>query len=106
MTFQVILAPLSYEEHVKNPTPSSLVLIYTFCKALFVAAFLRTLHMSNAPSSSVVISSIATAAYALFFLVEAAEKRSLLKAELKVRLLTDTYLYLLSGSPRLTFDER
>lgn len=27
MTFQVILAPLSYEEHVKNPTPSSLVLL-------------------------------------------------------------------------------
>lgn len=73
-------------------SPSSLILCYTFCKSIFVAATLRTFHLADGVSADVVaIASLTTAGFALSFIAELVEKRSLLDPALKVYLSLSPY---------------
>ncbi|KAF8312074.1 P-loop containing nucleoside triphosphate hydrolase protein [Clavulina sp. PMI_390] len=110
---------LSYLEHSQSPTPSTLILIHSFLKSLFIGALLRTFHLTtNIGNGLLSTTAITAAAYGSHFLVELVEKRRLFREEVKLEytgesslsfLSRSTFLWLLSimwrgRTSRLTFE--
>ncbi|KAF8312113.1 P-loop containing nucleoside triphosphate hydrolase protein [Clavulina sp. PMI_390] len=78
------LAALSYLEHSKSPTPSTLILIYSFLKSLFVGAVLRSFRLiPNISTGLLVAAALSVASYGTLFLAELVEKRSLFREDIK-----------------------
>lgn len=85
LTFGVlVLCLLSYAEHTRSVRPSFILNTYLFCSLLFDIARCRTLWLRQASVLSLVISivtSVAVGVKLLVLVVEAFEKRSILKSE-------------------------
>ncbi|KAF8312075.1 P-loop containing nucleoside triphosphate hydrolase protein [Clavulina sp. PMI_390] len=78
------LAVLSYLEHFNSPTPSTIILIYSFLNSVFIGAVLRTFHLTSDISSGLLASAGAlTASYGAIFVVELVEKKHLFQEQLK-----------------------
>lgn len=77
-----LLGFLSYAEHTLSVTPSLLLNLYLFCSLLFDGAKVRTLWLRNLGGINNTITILTSAALGvklLLFLLEAVEKRSILK---------------------------
>ncbi|KAJ6131239.1 hypothetical protein N7523_001699 [Penicillium sp. IBT 18751x] len=80
----LLLAVLSYAEHTRSVRPSFILNTYLLCSLLFDAAHARTLWLRSADTFNEVIAlitSVAVGAKCLLVLLEAVEKRSILKTE-------------------------
>ncbi|KAJ6102982.1 hypothetical protein N7486_005409 [Penicillium sp. IBT 16267x] len=78
------LMALSYAEHTRSVRPSFILNAYLFCGLLFDIARARTLWLRSADSFNDIIAtvtSIAVGAKLLVVIMEAVEKRSILKSE-------------------------
>lgn len=80
----LLLAVLSYAEHTRSVRPSFILNSYLLCSLLFDAARVRTLWLRFADTFNEVIAlvtTVAVGAKCLLVLLEAVEKRSILKTE-------------------------
>jgi hypothetical protein len=78
------LMALSYAEHTRSVRPSFILNAYLFCSLLFDIARTRTLWLRSADSFNDIIAtvtSVAVGAKLLVGILEAVEKRSILKSE-------------------------
>ncbi|KAJ5546687.1 hypothetical protein N7494_004272 [Penicillium frequentans] len=78
------LMALSYAEHTRSVRPSFILNAYLFCSLLFDIARTRTLWLRSADSFNDIIAtvtSVALGAKLLVVILEAVEKRSILKSE-------------------------
>ncbi|KXG45668.1 ABC transporter, integral membrane type 1 [Penicillium griseofulvum] len=78
------LVLLSYAEHTRSVRPSFVLNSYLFCSLLFDAAHSRTLWLRSADSFNNILAIVATAAVGVklvLFVLEAVEKRHILKSE-------------------------
>ncbi|KAF8183862.1 P-loop containing nucleoside triphosphate hydrolase protein [Mycena galopus ATCC 62051] len=66
----VLLSLLMVVEHFRAINSSTLVVSYTFIRALFTAAALRSANQMNLPASAITLSALVTSSYLLFFFVE------------------------------------
>lgn len=80
----LFLAALSYAEHTRSVRPSFILNTYLLCSLLFDVAQVRTLWLRYVDAYNEVIAVVATVAVGaktLLVLLEAVEKRSILKTE-------------------------
>lgn len=80
----VFLAVLSYAEHTRSVRPSFILNSYLLCSLLFDAARARTLWLRYTDTFNeaiALVSTVAVGAKVLLVLLEAVEKRSILKTE-------------------------
>lgn len=78
------LMALSYAEHTRSVRPSFILNAYLFCSLLFDIARTRTLWLRSADSFNdtiATVTSVALGAKLLVVILEAVEKRSILKSE-------------------------
>lgn len=80
----LLLCALSYAEHTRSVRPSFILNTYLFCSLLFGAAHVRTLWLRYLDSYNAVIAIVTTVAVGvklLLVILEAVEKRDILKSE-------------------------
>ena len=80
----VFLACLSYAEHTRSVRPSFILNTYLFCSLLFDIARARTLWLRSTDSFNeiiAIVTTVAVAVKAVILVLEAVEKRHILKSE-------------------------
>ena len=80
----VFLACLSYAEHTRSVRPSFILNTYLFCSLLFDIARARTLWLRSTDSFNeiiAIVTTVAVAVKAMILVLEAVEKRHILKSE-------------------------
>lgn len=80
----LLLCALSYAEHTRSVRPSFILNTYLFCSLLFDVAHVRTLWLRYLDSYNAVIAIVTTVAVGvelLLVMLEAVEKRNILKSE-------------------------